>query len=78
MSVIHTRDSYEAKPSSSSFGVRASAWLAMQAGKPSSHPWIQAGVSGSAFFRAGEAGIGVAEEAVLVSTTMFIRKVSAI
>ena len=32
----------------------------------------------SAFFRAGEAGIGVAEEAVLVSTTMFIRKVGTI
>ena len=57
MSVIHTRESYEVKPSASSFGVRVSAWLEIQAGKPWSHAWIQAAVSGSAIFLAGEAGI---------------------
>ena len=32
MSVIHTRDAYDVKPSASSFGVRTFAWLAIQAG----------------------------------------------
>ena len=59
-SCIHSSEPYEVKPRrprASSFGVRSSACLVMQAGKPWSHPWIQAGVSGSAFFLAGEAGI---------------------
>ena len=71
MSVIQTRESYEVKPSSSSFGVRVSAWPEIQAGKPWSQPWIQAAVSGSAIFLAGEAGMGCAEGVALVSTTMF-------
>ena len=67
INITHASEAYEVKPS---IGVRASAWLDMQSGKPWSHPWIQAGLSGSAFFPAGEAGIGVAEEEVLVSATM--------
>ena len=63
------------KPSSSSFGVRVSAWPEIQAGKPWSQPWIQAAVSGSAIFLAGEAGMGCAEGVALVSTTMFILEV---
>lgn len=59
------------KPSASSFGVRVSAWPEIHAGKPWSHAWIQAAVSGSEIFLAGEAGIGFAEEVVLVSATMF-------
>jgi hypothetical protein len=64
------RESYEVKPSNSSFVVRLSAWSEMQAGKPWSQPWIQATVSGSATFLAGEAGMGCTEGVVLVSTTM--------
>ena len=73
MSVIHMRESYEVKPSDSSFGVSVSAWPEIQAGKPWSQPCIHAAVSGSAIFLAGEAGIGctVCTEGVfLVSTTM--------
>ena len=59
------------KPSASSFGVSVSAWPEIQAGKPWSQPCIQAAVSGSAIFLAGEAGIGCTEGVFLVSATMF-------
>ena len=71
MSVIHMRESYEVKPSASSFGVSVSAWPEIQAGKPWSQPCIQAAVSGSAIFLAGEAGIGCTEGVFLVSATIF-------
>ena len=53
------------------FGVSVSAWPEIQAGKPWSQPCIQAAVSGSAIFLAGEAGIGCTEGVFLVSATIF-------